>query len=61
MGGTGPADAAGMCHEIRRLVVHQGTTYETGAVVAELLITLVAEEHARSSSRARPASSRMPP
>jgi hypothetical protein len=40
------AATTGVYYEIRRLVVHQGTTYETSAVVARLLIALVAEEHA---------------
>jgi hypothetical protein len=37
--------AAGVYYELLGLVVHQGTTYETSAVVARLLIALVAEEH----------------
>jgi HEAT repeat protein len=44
-----PADVntkAGVYREIRGLVVHQGTTYETSAVVARLLIALVAQDHA---------------
>jgi HEAT repeat protein len=38
--------AAGVYWEILGLVVHQGTTYQTSAVVARLLIALVAEDRA---------------